>query len=64
MKCCIPLIPRICEGLIENNVTIGAGAKIIGGVRVGEGAKIGVNAVVLNDVPPDSTAVGIPVKIK
>ena len=49
--------------IIEDDVTIGAGAKIIGGIRVGKGATIGANAVVLNDVPPESTVVGIPAKI-
>ena len=45
---------------IGNNVLIGTGAKILGPVVVGEGAKIGANAVVLKDVPANSTAVGIP----
>ena len=49
--------------IIEDDVTIGAGAKIIGGVKVGKGANIGANAVVINDVPPESTVVGIPAKI-
>ena len=45
---------------IENNVFIGAGAKILGPIVVGEGAKIGANAVVLKDVEPYTTVVGIP----
>jgi serine acetyltransferase len=44
--------------LIEDNVYIGPGAKIIGGVRVGRGAKIGANAVVTRDVPSHCTVVG------
>lgn len=48
---------------IGDNVVIGAGAKILGPVYVGSGAKIGANAVVLKDVPSNSTAVGIPAKI-
>jgi serine O-acetyltransferase len=48
---------------IGNNVFIGAGAKIIGHVSIGDGAKIGSNAVVLRDVPANATAVGIPAKI-
>lgn len=48
---------------IEDNVMIGAGAKILGPVTIGKGAKIGVNAVVLNDIPPYSTAVGVPAKV-
>jgi serine O-acetyltransferase len=44
-------------------VVIGAGAKVLGPITVGEGAKIGSNAVVVKDVPPGATAVGIPAKI-
>ncbi|MFC4386582.1 serine O-acetyltransferase [Gracilibacillus marinus] len=49
---------------IEDNVFIGAGAKILGAIVIGEGAKIGANAVVTNDVPANRTAVGIPAKVK
>lgn len=45
---------------IEDNVTIGSGAKLLGPVRVGHGAKIGANAVVIEDVPPNATVVGNP----
>lgn len=48
---------------IEDNVMIGAGAKILGPVTIGKGAKIGANAVVLNDIPPYSTAVGVPARV-
>lgn len=48
---------------IGNNVVIGAGAKILGNVTVGDGARIGANAVVLKDVPTNSTAVGVPAKV-
>lgn len=44
-------------------VVIGAGAKVLGPITVGEGAKIGSNAVVVKDVPPGATAVGIPARI-
>lgn len=44
-------------------VYVGSGAKVIGGVRVGAGSRIGANAVVVKDVPPGSTAVGIPARI-
>lgn len=44
-------------------VYVGAGAKVLGGITVGENARIGANAVVLVDVPPNSTAVGIPARI-
>jgi serine O-acetyltransferase len=45
---------------IENDVTIGSGAKLLGPVRVGHCAKIGANTVVVSDVPPDATVVGNP----
>ena len=44
-------------------VVIGAGAKILGPIEIGAGAKIGSNAVVVRDVPPGATAVGIPARI-
>lgn len=44
-------------------VVIGAGAKVLGPVTLGEGAKVGSNAVVVRDVPPGATAVGIPARI-
>ncbi|MBP2034149.1 serine O-acetyltransferase [Clostridium algifaecis] len=48
---------------VGNNVFIGSGAKILGPVVIGDRVKIGANAVVLNDVPSDCTAVGVPVRI-
>ncbi|MGZ8258890.1 MAG: serine O-acetyltransferase [Methylotenera sp.] len=48
---------------LQNGVVIGAGAKILGPITVGEGAKIGSNAVVVKDVPANATAVGIPARI-
>ena len=48
---------------IENNVVIGGGAKVLGDITIGEGSKIGANSVVVKDVPPHSTVVGIPGKI-
>jgi len=50
--------PTIC-----NNVMIGAGAKVLGDIKIGAYSKIGANAVVLNDIPPGSTAIGIPAKV-
>lgn len=48
---------------LGNDVFIGAGAKLIGAVQVGDGARIGANAVVVDDVPPHSTVVGIPARV-
>ena len=49
--------------VIGDDVFIGAGAKVIGAVTVGDGARIGANAVVVDDVPPHTTVVGIPAKV-
>lgn len=48
---------------LGNNVSVGSGAKILGPVTIGDNTKIAANAVVLNDVPPDCTVVGIPGEI-
>lgn len=48
---------------VGNNVIIGSGAKVLGPISIGDNVKIGANAVVLNDVPDNSTAVGIPAKV-
>jgi serine O-acetyltransferase len=45
---------------VEDNVTIGSGAKLLGPITVGHGAKIGANSVVITDVPPNATVVGNP----
>lgn len=47
---------------LGNNVVVGAGAQILGGFTVGDNARIGSNAVVLKEVPPDSTMVGVPAR--
>ncbi|MGZ3769085.1 MAG: serine O-acetyltransferase EpsC [Bdellovibrio sp.] len=52
-----------CRPEIGDNVTIGAGAKILGGVFIGNDAKIGANSVVLSDIPARSVCVGIPGRI-
>src|SRR6476660_7134950 len=45
---------------MQDNVTIGSGAKLLGPITIGHGAKIGANSVVITDVPPNSTVVGNP----
>jgi len=47
---------------LENGVLVGAGAKILGPITVGENARVGANSVVISDVPPGMTVVGIPGK--
>lgn len=54
-----PGVPRI-----GGHVDIGAGAKLLGGIRIGEHAVIGANAVVIDDVPPYGVAVGVPAVVK
>ncbi len=48
---------------IKNGCVIGAGAKVLGNITIGENSKIGANSVVIKDVPPHSTAVGVPARI-
>lgn len=50
--------------VLGDDLFVGSGAKIIGGVRIGQGARIGANAVVLHDVPDGATAVGIPARAR
>ena len=47
---------------IHRDVTIGTGARLIGGIHVGEGASVGANAVVVDDVPAGATVVGAPAR--
>lgn len=47
---------------LGNDIFIGAGAKIVGGVTIGDGARIGANAVVVHDVEPHTTVVGVPAR--
>jgi len=49
--------------ILGNDIFIGAGAKIIGAVVVGNNTKVGANAVVVDDVPDGATVVGIPAKV-
>lgn len=48
---------------LGNNVMVGAGARVLGPFKVGDNAKIAANAVVLEEVPPNCTAVGVPARI-
>ncbi len=55
-----------CKGkrhpTIGNNVVIGAGAKVLGDVKVGDNVRVGANSVVIKDVPADTTVVGVPAR--
>ena len=48
---------------LGNNVMVGCGAKVLGPFKIGDNSKIAANAVVLKEIPPNSTAVGIPAKV-
>lgn len=48
---------------VGNNVVIGGGAKVLGNITIGDNSYIGANAVVIKDVPPNSTVVGVPGRI-
>jgi len=48
---------------LGNNIVVGAGAKVLGNITIGDNSYIGANAVVIKDVPPNSTAVGVPARI-
>ena len=53
-----PGVPRL-----GNNVFVGAGAKILGGISIGDGARIAANSLVVCDVPAGATAVGVPARV-
>jgi serine O-acetyltransferase len=68
----VTICPRVTVGLkggifkgatIERDVLIGTGAKVIGPVKIGARARIGANAVVIEDVPAGATAIGIPAHV-
>ena len=48
---------------IEDNVMVSSGAKVLGSITIGENSKIGAGSVVVSDVPPNSTVVGVPGKV-
>jgi serine O-acetyltransferase len=49
--------------VLGDDVFLGAGAKVIGAITIGDGVRIGANAVVVDDIPPHCTAVGIPARV-
>jgi serine O-acetyltransferase len=53
-----------CAPVIGNNVDIGAGAKLLGRITIGDNVRIGANAVVVSDVPSDSIAMGVPAVVR
>ena len=55
--------PLSCFPFNRDNVTVCAGAKVIGGVTIGKNSKVGANAVVVKDVPVNVTVVGVPARI-
>ena len=59
----VSLNPGKRHPTVERGVVIGAGAKVLGNITIGYNSKIGANSVVVRDVPPESTAVGIPAKV-
>lgn len=48
---------------LGNNIVVGCGAKILGNIKIGDNSQIGANSVVIKDIPPNSTVVGIPARI-
>ncbi|MEK7237302.1 MAG: serine O-acetyltransferase [Nitrospirota bacterium] len=48
---------------VGNHVVVGAGAKILGGITIGDNVKIGANSVVLKNVAPNSTVIGVPARV-
>ena len=49
--------------VLGDAVFVGAGARVLGGIRLGDACSVGANAVVIKDVPPGATAVGVPARI-
>jgi serine O-acetyltransferase len=58
----VSLNPGKRHPTLEDRVVVGAGAKVLGAITIGRNSRIGANAVVVNDVDPDSVVVGIPGK--
>jgi len=49
--------------VIGDNVVLGAGCRVLGGIEVGDGASIGANSLVIRSVPPNTTVMGVPAKV-
>ncbi|MCD4549418.1 MULTISPECIES: serine O-acetyltransferase [unclassified Schaalia] len=60
----VAMTPGKRHPTVGNHVMLGAGSKILGPIVIGNGAKVGANAVVTRDVPDDSVAIGIPARIR
>ena len=54
---------RSSRPVLGNNITIGAGAKVLGGILIGSNSVVGANSVVISDVPSNCVVVGVPAKI-
>jgi acetyltransferase-like isoleucine patch superfamily enzyme len=54
---------ELLETIVEENVSIGSGAVIMGGIRIGRGAMIGAGAVVTKDVAENTTVTGVPARV-
>jgi len=50
-------------GQVGNGVLLGAGASVLGNIKIGDGYQVGAGGLVITDLPPHSVAVGVPVKI-
>ncbi len=56
--------PRVKDiPTLDSNVVVGAGASVLGDIHIGENVSIGANAVVIRDIPNDSTVVGVPGRV-
>ena len=60
----VSLVKEKRHPTVEDHVVIGAGAQVLGPIRIGAHSRIGANAVVVKDVPPDSVAVGVPGRVR
>jgi acetyltransferase-like isoleucine patch superfamily enzyme len=56
-----PCIPQLV--IIEDQVWIGAGVRVLGGIKIGRGSVLGAGAVVTRDIPPMSVAIGVPARV-